>query len=108
MAEVDFSNATIEPYNSIPLENWFASLAGLNPGDFGITNSSGTSIVSSASQTRLVDDYNQIVVKHSGTLNASGTEMYFNRNGIRWKISNISFASGDTFNFTTEADLIEV
>lgn len=105
MAEVDFSNAVIEAYGNTPFANRYISF---NDGNLNITNASGTNIAPGGSRTVLVDDYNQFTIRHSGTLNESGTAMYFSSNGIRWKISGISFASGDTFTFTTSADLVEV
>jgi len=120
MAEVDFSNARIEPvaYPGIG-QNPFASYSAINPtGKANVSlamsanlwNASSTSITTGATQTRLVNESKQLTYLYQGTFNASGTEFYIIYYGSNtmgaWKVLNISFNSEDTYVFQINADLV--
>ena len=109
MAEVDFSHARIQPWSNNsknPTTSASVSLGGMTD----LYNSSIQSISSTITRTNLVDQQKQLVYQYSGSFTASGIEFYLvaydgsSYNG--WKISNISFNSGDTFIFQIQADLI--
>ena len=109
MAEVDFSHARIEPWSNNsnnPTTSACVSLAGMTD----LFNSSIQSISSTITRTNLVNQQKQLVYQYSGRFTASGTEFYLVAydgsfyNG--WKVSNISFSSGDNFIFQIKADLI--
>lgn len=106
MAEVDFSNARIEPTTALKNPTYAANL-GL---DNNPVNSSGSSITGGASYTRLINEPKQLTYLYQGTFTASGTEFYIRYatgegTYTRWRIYNISFSSGDTYVFTINATL---
>lgn len=106
MAEVDLSNAVLQPYNKHPANS--TSYLGLR--NARITDSSGASITSGVSSTIVTNTSNQLNVLFTATFNTSGTEFYIydyqNGGPIHWKVSNVSFASGDTITFQINADLV--
>jgi hypothetical protein len=119
MAEVDFSNARIEPWNGVPsLGSTLDSWTKVNPTWKGYITlyssrdilAAGATIISQVTVTKTTDQQKRVVFNYQGTFNASGTEFMYGyaENGeiAIWKISNISFQSGDTYNFNIRADLI--
>lgn len=100
MAQVDFSNAVLTPLlpQRSPL---FLPYVALYASGEAITNINGVPITSSFSKSLLKNERNEFVVSYSGTLNTSGTEFYIagamSSSYVDWRVSNISFASGDTF-----------
>ena len=107
MAEVDFSNAIIAPSDMQSRNPTVREYASLNTA--WIRNSSGTAI-GSGNYTMVSEEQTKVVFQYQGSFSASGTEFYiiynYMSNYSGWKISNISFNSGDTFNFKIQADLI--
>lgn len=109
MAEVDFSHARIQPATSYgghsnlenPAKYQYVSLATV---DYLYDINENT--IASLNRTQLVNQQKQLVYQYSGTFTASGTEFYFGHSLAIWKVSNISFSSGDTFIFQIQADLI--
>lgn len=118
MAEVDFSNARIEPYAYTPIgsthynpvnptyrENVSLNQSTLYSRDFG------TIIAPGAKVTQLVNLQKQLIYLYQGTFTQSGTEFYilnYSGSGYMstcWRVSNISFNSGDTYTFTINATL---
>ena len=108
MAEVDFTNARIEPSS---LGNWVnptnAADVSLNNYSYYLLDSSGSSISSALSPTQLINQQKQLMFLYQGTFTASGTEFYIRPTSSLsgWKVSNISFNSGDTFVFQINATL---
>lgn len=110
MAQVDFTNARIAPAIITgfgnPTENTYLSI-----NQQKLTNSSGA-YISNGSSTQLKNESKQLVYLYQGTFSASGTEFYvitYNNGSSRfsgWKVSNITFSSGDTYVFSIKADLI--
>ena len=106
MAQVDFSTAVLEP------------APGTKPMDYssymriyyssGIWNApNGAVIVANNGQYKLVENQNKVTVVYTGTFTASGTEFYIGyfSNGIKlWKVTNISFNSGDTYSFAIDIE----
>lgn len=107
MAEVDFSHARITPAGAVnPAAYSYVNLTNLS----GFRDASDNS-VASVTITTLVNQQKRFVKMFSGTFTASGTEFYIwqysSPYGVgKWKVSNISFNSGDTFIFQIQADLI--
>lgn len=106
MAQVDFTNAHIEPVgsdSSIYKENDVS----LKPISF--YNASGSSIAS-PNYTVTKNESNNLVYTYTGSFYASGTEFYlygYNMTSAKkWRVYNINFASGDTFNFKISAKII--
>lgn len=114
MAQVDFTNARISPYTG----NGIApSSPRVNPTRYSyVTLTSSTEFldasgnrVSQPTKTTLKNAQKQFVILYNGTFTASGTEFYIvydNGGCAGWKVSNISFSSGDTYVFSIKADLI--
>lgn len=104
MAEVDFSNAKIAPAGT---KNT-TSYAKLNMDNEKLFNSSFVQINSNASISMLTNQQKRLAYLYSGTFTASGTEFLVSRQNsdAYWRISNISFQSGDTYMFKIRADLI--
>ena len=109
MAVVDFSNARIEPANLAgrfyqnPTMNSYVTLYS------GVTNffDASGNIISSLTIRQLTNEQKHFVNQYQGTFSASGTEFYIQyQYNAGWKVSNIAFNSGDTFDFTIRADLI--
>ena len=100
MAQVDFSNAVMEPYMWNPASSSYLALTG------DLRNSGGTLVTSSKSYNIIKNTVDELSIKVTGTFNTSGTEFYFYQSYFFWKISNISFSSGDTFEFQVNADLV--
>lgn len=105
MAQVDFSNAKLDVVSgSLPLQY---------PYDLGIESSqdlrdsSNNVITSSFTRNVLSTNYKKRTITFTGTFNASGTECYIRSNYYErtfWRISNISFSSGDTFSFAIDVE----
>lgn len=101
MAQVDFSNAVFEPLISSQNINPM----GFNYGRLGLrsgnvfTDSSDNSITSSLTVNVVKKTTKEYVLSYIGTFSASGTEFYIKDSTVTkiWRVSNISFASGDTF-----------
>ena len=109
MASVDFSNAIIEPSS---LSGWmnptnYSDLS-LSVYNFYLLDASGNAVSSASPSLRIVNEQKQLAYQYQGTFTASGTEFYIRPTGSTsgWKVSNISFNSGDTFLFQINATLV--
>lgn len=112
MAQVDFSNARIEPANISPSVNPTAysnlTLAGYND---TLYDSRINAVSSNINVTQLTNQQKQLMYLYQGTFSASGTEFYIIHapsytNYAGWKVSNISFSAGDTYVFQINATLV--
>lgn len=105
MAEVDFSNARITPIRNTS-NNMSFYYINLPRGLRNCFDVSSNTIGTLNGQV-ITNRQKQAVLLYQGSFTASGTEFYMaNSGGGWWKISNISFQSGDTFIFKIRADLI--
>lgn len=109
MADVDFSNAKIQPLSVTDSINPTAG-AYFGAGSTNLYNSSWGVISTNASRQVLTDQSKQVVLLFQGTFTTSGTEFYLGVSYIDrnygWRIYNISFSAGDTYMFKIRADLI--
>ena len=105
MAMVDFSNARIE-VNSTDTESP-TKYANVNLAGGYLYDASGN-VIGGSNISQLINQQKQLMYNYQGTFSASGTEFYVVGNGYqaRWKISNISFSSGDTYVFQINASLV--
>ena len=108
MAEVDFSNARIEPYTTAqgvtaqnPTRNRYMSL---NTGVLYSSSSGGE--IASVTRSTLINEKKQLLILFQGAFTASGTEFYLIDSLAAWHVSNISFSSGDTYVFQINATLV--
>lgn len=95
MAHVSFNNAKLIPTNN----SWMqASPAFLNLYGSG-TNFSGVSVRNF--QARIKENTSsKATLNYSGTFTTSGNDFYINWHSAQmWHITNISFVSGDDFDF---------
>lgn len=99
MAQVDFSNAIITPNTSNILYNSDLTLY-----NNVLRDVSGNSIVRNSSIVSNIAENTVLKLTYSGEFLASGTEFYIGLNND-WRVSNISFSSGDTYTFSIRADL---
>ena len=104
MAQVDFTNATIAPYSSNPMGTYTSGLNSAN----AFYNSGSTAITSSLTTSTVKSESGEAIYQYTGTFSATGTEFYFGYNNsyLCWKVSNISFNSGDTFTFKIKANIV--
>jgi len=103
MADVDFSHAVLDVntgYNPMTNNNY------LNLATASLANASGQIINSNASQTIITNTPSKVSLLYTGTLGSSGTEfyLYYSGNVKPWKVSNISFSSGDTYSFVIDIE----
>ena len=106
MAEVDFSNALMRPEpDKFPFRR--DSYIALNNSMY-LYNSSSTRITTSETKNKILDTPSKVSVAYTGQFTASGTEFYLTGTSTVdrvWKISNISFSSGDTYSFIVDIEV---
>ena len=113
MAQIDFSNAVLEPVGNTHM-NPYMSFEPTTNLSIAICDSSGTRIGSVTTKQRLVDESGKFVMLFIGSINsgiASSTEMYIGMGTQNpwtkyWKISNISFSGGDTFTLQIKSEFV--
>lgn len=107
MAQVDFSNATIEYITTAPNE-W--DLAYLMLKSSALWNSSGGLINQNAAVNKTSETGSKVSFVYTGAFISAGTEFYFRSyfgtRDMAWKVSNISFDSGDTYSFQIDLELV--
>lgn len=111
MAMVDFSNARIEPRSNATVNNTSVANVALEAYSGNLYNAAGSAVVGTGTVTQLINQQKQLMYLYQGTFSASGTEFYFSPQTyaptiLGWKISNISFQSGDTYVFQINANLV--
>jgi len=109
MALVDFTNARIEPNSSSPLNPMEYIRLGINAVTENIVprNSSGSAIGTGSSGSLSADSWYEKMY-FQGTFTASGNEFYLGTSAasnVLWKVSNISFSSGDTYSFYIDMEI---
>lgn len=104
MAQLDLSNAHIEPYSTrISGSEWL----GFGPNYGGeLRNSSGNSITGNAARSVISSTTSSFKLHYSGTFTASGIEFYFFDSPNTWRVTGVSFESGDTYSFTVKANIV--
>ena len=100
MAQVDFSNAVLDVYNGTPFSQALFNLDNAN-----FVNSSQQPIVTNYSRTLITNTPTKVSILYTGEFTASGTEMYTYYAAPKWKISNISFSSGDVYSFIIDIEV---
>lgn len=104
MAQIDFSNAVLDVNgNSTPLtEDDYMSF---NNTAY-LWNSQGQYITSNQTKTIINNTPAKVSILYTGSFTTSGTEFYIgNGGGNPWKVSNISFSSGDTYSFVIDIEV---
>lgn len=106
MADVDFSNAVMRPAaDKFPFRRSEYMYLG-NAGGV-LFNSSGVSVVTNPSWTMITNTASKVSIVYTGAFIASGTEFYitYSSSDLVWKVSNISFASGDSYSFIVDIEV---
>lgn len=109
MATVDFSNAEIEPnpdYSGSIISLQYLQM--LNLLAVHAEDENGNSVVSSITNRNAGSSVNTLSVGYSGVFSTSGTEFYLGGTSdlgkkMVWKITGVSFSSGDDFDFIIDA-----
>ena len=104
MAQLDLSHAHIIPVYANPGK---FSYLGLNDtASTHLRNASGTEL-SDGSKNLINTAKDTFKIQYSGTFKASGTEFYiaFSNYNV-WKVTNVSFSSGDTYSFIVKANIM--
>ena len=100
MADVDFSNAVLDVNTGSyrPLnQDTFLGLTNAR-----INNTSGQQIVTNNSYQLLQDTPAKISILYTGSFTSGGSE--FCTSGSIFRVSNISFSSGDTYSFIIDVE----
>lgn len=105
MADVDFSNATMQPYSNYAPMTYSEYLAFYRSAP--LYNSSGSGITSNYARTIVSDTASMFSYLFTGTFTASGTEFYigWSSSALVWKVSNISFSAGDNYSFIVDIEV---
>lgn len=103
MAQIDFSNARIEPYNTNPVNN-NTNYVSLNNAYFS-ADSGGTTINENVHANIMSATNNRIVIRYYGQMKAGVSGTSFAMGSMTWRVSNISYSGGDTYDFTIGCDL---
>ena len=101
MAQVDFSNAIIEPIdNTYPFQSEYLHLYRPSSAVLFSTVDGQYTVASSVTKTIRTNTLDKMSFVYTGTFTRSGTEFaLYMSSSSRWKISNIEFNSGDTASF---------
>ena len=105
MAQVDFSNAVLAPYGTNPLRRTKASFDSYISAQKKCVDVNGNQITSSYNISTSHETNDSFDVEATGTFSTSGTEMYIYYFETHWRVSNISFNSGDTFVLNVHVEL---
>lgn len=103
MAQLDLSNAHITPIYS-PAND--ATYLSLTSGNWNFSDASGNAI-SSGSGSILSQNVGDFKIYYSGSFTASGTQFFVGKINTQpiWRVTGVSFASGDTYSFTIKANI---
>ena len=110
MAQVDFSNAVLDIRTDISIEYPMAHadylILASSP---QIYNSASNRINNNYSSSIILNTPSKVSILFSGAFTASGTEFYLGGSNFPmwrpWKVSNISFSSGDTYAFVIDIEV---
>lgn len=107
MAVVDFSNAVLDVNYDTPMA--IVSYLDINF-DLTLRNIDGASVCTNNTRTKLLDTPTKVSFLFSGSFTTSGTKFYIGRNfgagrGSTWKVSNISYSTGDTYSFVIDIEV---
>ena len=108
MAQVDFTNAKIDFGDTPPMDAYFCLKSG-DYHDVSYPCDTNGNLIGSNGVIQIVRDYHSLTTTTPGTFNSSGTEFYIckkNSTEKYWRIYNISFNSGDTYEFEINLDLL--
>ena len=105
MAMVDFSNAVLDVNREKPLNYQYLSTDEYN---HYLMDANGNIINSNRSTQVLTNTPTTLSRLYTGSFTASGTEFYLGTyftTGSAWKVSNVSFSSGDSYSFVIDIEV---
>ena len=103
MAQVDFSNAVLDVYNSSARPFAYSNYLNIPYEATVYDDQSGNSINGSASVNIILNTPTKVSILFTGVFTASGTSFHTNRSV--WGVSNISFSAGDTYSFVIDIEV---
>lgn len=109
MAEVDFTNAVLEPYgNYLPMNYRYLKLFD-SSGYTALFNEDMSLMICRMTTSILENTKDRFSAVYTGTAERSGTEAYLavgyqSNPYVVWKISNINFSAGDYFSFIIDIE----
>lgn len=101
MAQVDFTNAVLDVYDNTKKPMTSSNYLGIN-GDVYFYNEQGSIINSNGAKSVILNTPAKVSILFTGSFTASGTS--FHTDLSLWKVSNISFSSGDTYAFVIDIE----
>lgn len=112
MAQIDFTNAVIEPAGSTykPFSYYKLGLGLQNNFNTYFTDDNGSIVPNTyITPTILTNTPTKLSLVYTGTISSTatgGSYFYLGLTGSRiWKISNISYSAGDTFSLQVDFDI---
>ena len=103
MAQVDFSNAVLDVYNDKPLT--YGSYLQLNNSGAPYFHNLAGNYISVPTKSIILNTPQNVSILFTGVFNSAGTEFYIGDSAKEWKVSNISFSSGDTYSFVIDIEV---
>lgn len=107
MAQIDFTNATLDAYIGNPLTQ--GSYMRVNS-SASLFDSSGNIISTGGIKTIILNTPAKVSIQYTGSMTASGTSFLIGVStsggsiNFAWKVSNVSFSSGDTYDFIVDIE----
>lgn len=105
MAQVDFSNAVLDVntgYYPLRMQSYISLGANRI-----LVNSTGTPITQNSAMSVVENTPSKVSILYTGSFDTSGTEFYLHDGDTAhryWKVSGISFSSGDTYSFIIDIE----
>lgn len=99
MAQVDFSNAVIEPDGR---NVWtYSGYMCLFSNTIVALEGAAVSIVANASYSKVYESKTKVRFLYTGEFTDSGTGFRMG-SGVTWRVTGVSFSAGDTYSFEVE------
>jgi hypothetical protein len=105
MAQVDFSNAVLDVNDGLPLT--YSNYLAIN-GTARFINNNDSITYSYPTVTKIYDTPSKVSILFTGSVtDGSGTSFVLRHPQLYniWKVSNISFSSGDTYAFVIDIEV---
>lgn len=107
MAQVDFSNAVLDVFSGNPMT--FGNYMQLYYVSSNSLDDPNGNPISTPVVSKILDTPTKVSILYAGSIvtsNVSGTEFLLRIGNTRvWKVSNISFATGDTYSFVIDIEV---
>ena len=101
MAQVDFSNAVLRPFDSRHPLGYAWTLGFANTG--ALYSTDGWSITTNHQLRTIAQTQSKISLLYTGQFTSSGTTFCISNYTV-WQVTNVSFSAGDTYSFVVDVD----